>query len=71
MNLVLCCSDCNNLKGALTGREFKAFLDGMHTFHPEAQRDIFRRLRTGAMGARLRFFKKSTTSSKPVSRKFF
>jgi 5-methylcytosine-specific restriction endonuclease McrA len=59
-NLVACCTDCNTLKGELCSTEFRVFLDVMRNFPVPARNDIFKRLRSGAMGARLRHF-----SSKP------
>lgn len=64
-NLSPLCRDCNTVKGELTGREFRALLDGLRTFHPAAQKDIMRRLRAGAMGVRLRFFPKSSLPPQP------
>src|SRR5579884_1562719 len=65
-NLDAICADCNRLKGALTGKEFRAFLDGMRTFTPDAQRDVFKRLKAGGMGLRNRFFtRKPSPQSQP------
>jgi hypothetical protein len=64
-NLDAICADCNRLKGALTGKEFGAFLDGMRTFPVDAQRDIFKRMRAGAMGLRNRFFDRKSKSPQP------
>jgi hypothetical protein len=66
-NLDAICADCNRLKGELTGKEFRAFLDGMHTFHPDAQRDVFKRMRAGAMGLRNRFFNPKKSSAVQLS----
>jgi hypothetical protein len=66
-NLDAICADCNRLKGALTGKEFRAFLDGMRTFPIDAQRDIFKRMRAGAMGLRNRFFNPKKSPAVPPS----
>lgn len=62
-NLKLCCSDCNKIKGSLTGQEFMQFMKGLRTFPESAQKDILKRLRSGAMGMRMRFFPRDKAKS--------
>lgn len=52
-NLVPCCSDCNTLKGKMTGEQYLLFRRLMRQLHPAAEADVLQRLRSGAMGMRL------------------
>jgi hypothetical protein len=55
-NLDLCCAECNNAKGNLTGSEFHALRVFLRGLGPMAETDVFRRLKAGAMGMRMRWF---------------
>jgi 5-methylcytosine-specific restriction endonuclease McrA len=46
-NLAAVCRACNLAKGQLTGEEYIQLLELLGTFHPVAQQDILRRLRSG------------------------
>lgn len=54
-NLVPACEDCNNMKGAMPGDDFQAFMELANNKISQAGRDdLFKRVRAGAMGIRLR-----------------
>lgn len=57
-NLILCCDECNRIKGKLTALEYAAFRKGMETFSESARKDIYSRLKTGAGFVRMRFMGK-------------
>jgi len=46
-NLVVCCRRCNEVKGALTGRELGQLQKCVAGLPVEASSDVFRRLRAG------------------------
>jgi len=52
------CASCNGLKGGLTPIEFRSLWLWILEQHPAAGADLCQRLRTGAMGMRLRYFGK-------------
>lgn len=54
-NLAIACKICNQTKGELTAEEYQALMRGLETFPQAARNDILKRLRTAAMGARMRF----------------
>jgi hypothetical protein len=58
VNIDPVCPLCNALKGEMTPIEYRSFLDWMEEQHPAAQADIVKRLRTGGMGMRLRYYRK-------------
>ena len=58
-NLEAVCQGCNRLKGALLPNEFRDLWEWISGLHPVAQQDVIGRLKAGAMGMRLRFYKKS------------
>lgn len=66
-NLGECCEDCNRIKGKLTGMEFRAFRAGMDTFPEVARRDVYGRLKTGAMAGRLRYFGGAAGQGKTIN----
>lgn len=51
-NLAICCKDCNDLKGPLTGAEFLGLLALVSEWPDEARRNLLTRLR--AAGGRYR-----------------
>ena len=57
-NLEAICERCNQLKGGLTPTEFTRLMVWILEQHPAAQNDVMKRLLAGAMGMRLRYFKK-------------
>src|SRR5262249_50483349 len=46
-NLIVCCHDCNQRKGMLTGAEFHALLALMAEWPPRVRTDILARLKAG------------------------
>lgn len=46
-NLVVCCKRCNEIKGVMTGIEFKALKCFLDNIHPAAANDVLARLRAG------------------------
>lgn len=55
-NLEVICADCNNAKGNLTADEFTKLREHLRILGPAAEADITRRLKSGAMGMRMRWF---------------
>jgi 5-methylcytosine-specific restriction endonuclease McrA len=54
-NLVVCCEDCNRIKGAMPPHDFEALMAFLDTCVSRVgSADIKKRLRAGAMGLRLR-----------------
>lgn len=47
-NLRVCCRPCNEMKGVLTGAEFRAVRAAMTVLAPVARQDLQARLRAGA-----------------------
>jgi 5-methylcytosine-specific restriction endonuclease McrA len=54
-NLILCCGECNAIKGSLTGEEYIALRAWAEALPYEARVDVFRRMKIGGnpMAARL------------------
>jgi len=46
-NLSAVCKLCNALKGALTGEEYRHLRRSLETLHPDAQKSIYQRLKSG------------------------
>ena len=55
-NIAAICATCNRLKGGLTPIEFRSLLQWIKEQHPAAGADIIGRLKSGAMGMRLRYY---------------
>lgn len=62
-NLVLCCDDCNRIKGKLTLNEYLALRKGLETFAEKARADVYHRLKSGAGFTRMRFIEKPKTAA--------
>jgi 5-methylcytosine-specific restriction endonuclease McrA len=58
-NLVPACEDCNRVKGELTATDFRKLRDLLCELSIGGHAEVLKRLRTGAMGARLRWFGKA------------
>jgi 5-methylcytosine-specific restriction endonuclease McrA len=52
-NLVFCCSDCNELKGAMTGKGYRLFRAMLLELSESDAADLLKRLRYGLSGMRV------------------
>lgn len=65
-NLDPVCKLCNQTKGELTGEEYDALIEGLHSFPQAAEIYVLKCLRTAAMGARVRFFPRPGKKAPPA-----
>lgn len=52
-NLAGCCSDCNVIKGKLSGEQYCKFRLLLRQLHPAAEADILQRMRSAGLGMKL------------------
>lgn len=52
VNLVICCSHCNQAKGALDHVEWRMLMNAMTSWHPAVRQHTIARLRAGGMRVR-------------------